>query len=281
MLPSFLLIGAMKSGTTTLWWYLREHPDVFMAMPKEPNFFNDHWHRGVGWYERLFAGAGAARARGEASVRYTSYPDDPECPSRIASVLPEARLLFVVREPVARMRSHYLHEVAALRERLPIEQALRQNPIYLDRSRYATQLERYLDHFPREQLLLLRAEDLFRAPALVLPGVYGFLGVDPSFRPAGPGRQDNETAQRFQLPVVVRRGIGLAVRAGVYRHVPQRAKEAVRTLTRQRSRAAPEVRVPEQLALELRAALADELRRLDAIAGHRLFPDQEPGRQAG
>lgn len=271
MLPSFLLIGAMKSGTTTLWWYLREHPDVFMATPKEPNFFNDHWHRGVGWYERLFAGAGATPARGEASVRYTSYPDDPECPSRIASVVPDARLLFVVREPVARMRSHYLHEVAALRERRPIEQALRENPIYLDRSRYATQLERYLDHFAREQLLVLRAEDLFRDPSGVLPGVYGFLGVDPAFRPASPGRRDNETAQRFQLPVVVRHGIGLAVRAGVYRHVPQRAKEMVRTLTRQRSRTAPEVRVPELLAAELRAVLADELRRLDAIAGVRLF----------
>jgi Sulfotransferase domain len=281
MLPSFLLIGAMKSGTTTLWWYLREHPEVFLATPKEPNFFNDHWHRGVGWYERLFDRAGTAQARGEASVRYTSWPDDPECPGRIASVVPDARLLYVVREPIARMRSHYLHEVAALRERRPVEQALRENPIYLDRSRYATQLERYLDHFPREQLLVVRAEELFRDPSGVLPGVYGFLGVDPSFRPADPGRRDNETAQRFQLPVVVRRGIGLAVRAGVYRHVPQRAKDVVRTLTRQRSRTAPEVRVPEQLAAELRALLADELRRLDAIAGDRLFPEPGPDHRAG
>jgi sulfotransferase family protein len=272
MLPSFLLIGAMKSGTTTLYWYLQQHPDVFMATPKEPNFFNDHWHRGVGWYERLFAGAGRARARGEASVRYASYPDDPECPSRIASVVPDARLLFVVRDPIARMRSHYLHEVAALRERRPVEQALRENPIYLDLSRYATQLERYLDHFPREQLLVVRAEDLFGDPFLVLPWVYGFVGVDPSWRPRGPSRRDNETAQRFQLPVVVRRGIGLTVRADVYRHVPQWAKEAVRTVTRQRSRTAPDVRIPEGLVAELRAVLADEMRRLDAIAGDRLFP---------
>jgi hypothetical protein len=272
MLPSFLLIGAMKSGTTTLYWYLREHPDVFMASPKEPNFFNDHWHRGVGWYERLFAGAGATRARGEASVRYASYPDGPECPSRIASVIPDVRLLYVVRDPIARMRSHYLHEVAALRERRPVEQALRENHIYLDLSLYATQLERYLDHFPREQLLVVRAEDLFRDPSLVLPRVYGFIGVDPSFEPRSPGRRDNETGQRFQLPVVVRRGIGLAVRADVYRHVPQWAKEVVRTLTRQRSRTAPDVWVPKDLAAELQAVLADEMRRLDAIAGVRLFP---------
>jgi hypothetical protein len=271
MLPNFLLIGAMKSGTTTLYWYLRDHPDVFMATPKEPNFFNDHWHRGVAWYERLFAGAGAVRARGEASVRYASYPGDPECPSRIASVIPDARLLYVIRDPIARMRSHYLHEVAALRERRPVEQALRENPIYLNLSRYATQLERYLDHFPPEQLMVVHAEDLFRDASRVLPRVYGFVGVDSSFQPRRPGRRDNETAQRFQLPVVVRRGIGLAVRADVYRHVPQWAKETVRTLTRQRSRTAPDVRIPEQLAAELRTALADEMRRLEAIAGARFF----------
>ena len=271
MLPSFLLIGAMKSGTTTLYWYLREHPDVFMATPKEPNFFNDHWHRGVGWYERLFAAAGAAQARGEASVRYASYPDNPECPSRIASVLPDVRLLYVVRDPIARMQSHYLHEVAALRERLPVERALRENAIYLDFSRYATQLERYLDRFPREQLMVVRAEDLFVNPSLVLPRVYRFVGVDPSFRPANPARRDNETAQRFQLPTIVRRGIGLAVRADVYRHVPQWAKDTLRTVTRRRSRTAPDVRIPEDLAAALRAQLADEMRRLDAIAGSQLF----------
>jgi sulfotransferase family protein len=271
MLPTFLLIGAMKAGTTTLYSYLARHPDVFMTTLKEPNFFNDHWHRGVGWYERLFAPAGGALARGEASVRYTSFPDDPECPGRIASVVPEVRLLFLVREPLHRIRSHYLHEVAALRERRPLERALRENPIYLDRSRYAMQLERYLEHFPRERLLVVRAEDLFRAPLEVLPRVYAFVGVDPSWRPAGPVRRDNDTARKFQLPLLVRRGVKVASEAGVYRHVPQWAKEAVRVVTQQRSRTVPEVRIPPALAAELRAELAGDLGRLDEIAGERLF----------
>jgi hypothetical protein len=272
VLPTFLLIGAMKSGTTTLYWYLAQHPDVFMPALKEPNFFNDHWHRGVGWYERLFAPAGGTLARGEASVRYTSFPDDPECPGRIASVVPEVRLLFLVREPVDRIQSHYLHEVAALRERRPLEQALRENPIYLDRSRYAMQLERYLEHFPREQLLVLRAEELFRAPQDVLPRVYGFLGVDTRWRPTGPVRRDNETARRFQLPVLVRRGVKVANEAGVYRHVPRWAKETVRLVTQRRSRTMPEARIPPALRAELRAELADDLRRLHEITGERLFP---------
>jgi sulfotransferase family protein len=272
MLPTFLLIGAMKSGTTTLYTYLTGHPDVFMPALKEPNFFNDHWHRGIGWYERLFAPAGGARACGEASVRYTSYPQDPECPARIARVVPEIRLLFVVRDPLDRIRSHYLHEVAALRESRPLESALRENPIYLDRTRYAMQLERYLAYFPRERLLVVRAEQLFRAPLEVLPRVFGFIGVDPSWRPAGPARRDNETARRFQLPTPVRRGVKIASEAGVYRHVPRWAKETIRTMT-QRRRTVPEVRIPLALAVELRAELADDLRRLDEIAGARLFPD--------
>jgi hypothetical protein len=271
MLPTFLLIGAMKSGTTTLYSYLAEHPDVFMPALKEPNFFNDHWHRGVGWYERLFAPAGGALARGEASVRYTSFPEDAECPRRIASVIPQARLLFLVRDPVDRIRSHYLHELCALRERRPLEQAVRENPIYLDRSRYAMQLERYLDFFPREQLLVLRAEELFRAPLEVLPRLYGFLGVDPGWRPAGPPRRDNETARRFQLPVLVRQGVKLASAAGVYRHVPRGLKEAIRVTTQQRSRTMPDVRIPPGLAADLRAELADDLRRLNQLAGEPLF----------
>jgi Sulfotransferase domain len=271
VLPTFLLIGAMKSGTTTLYWYLAQHPDVFMPALKEPNFFNDHWHRGVGWYERLFAGAGAAVARGEASVRYTSFPNDPECPSRIAAVVPDVRLLFLAREPVDRIRSHYLHEVAALRERRPLERAVRENPIYLDRSRYAMQLERYLQHFPREQLLVLRAEDLFRAPLDVLPRVFTFLGLDPTWRPPGPARRDNETARRFQLPVLVRHGVRLASEAGVYRHVPRWAKESVRVVTQRRSRTMPEAHVSPALRAELRAELDEDLRRLHQLTGEPMF----------
>jgi hypothetical protein len=244
---------------------------VFMPALKEPNFFNDHWHRGVGWYERLFAPAREAAARGEASVRYTSFPDDPECPARIASVVPDVRLLFLARDPIQRIRSHYLHEVAALRERRPLEQALRENPVYLDRSRYAMQLERYLERFPRERLLIVRAEDLFQAPLRVLPGVYAFLGVDPSWRPVDPVRRDNETAGRFQLPVPVRRGVKLASEVGLYRHVPPWAKAAIRAATRRRSRTIPDVRIPPDLAAELRAELADDMRRLHQIAGERLF----------
>jgi hypothetical protein len=170
---------------------------VFMATPKEPTTSSTTigtaaWAGTSGCAPGLAPPEPAARP----SVRFASYPNDPECSSRITSVIPDVRLLFMVRDPIARMPSHYLHEVAALRQRRPVEQALRENPIYLDLSRYATQLERYLDHFPRHQLLVLRAEDLFRNPLPVLLQVYRFLGIDPSWRPPSPGRRDNETARR-------------------------------------------------------------------------------------
>jgi hypothetical protein len=186
--------------------------------------------------------------------------------------VPEVRLLFVVRDPVDRIRSHYLHELAALRERRPLELALRENPIYLDRSRYAMQLERYLANFPRERLLVVRAENLFRAPLALLPRVYAFVGIDPSWRPPGPVRRANETARKFQLPTLVRRGVKVAGEVGVYRHVPRWTKETIRMVTQRRSRTMPEVRIPAELATELRVELADDLRRLNEIAGEPLFP---------
>jgi hypothetical protein len=133
------------------------------------------------------------------------------------------------------------------------------------------QLERYLQHFPREQLLVVRAEDLFRAPLELLPWIYRFLGVDSGWRPVGPARRDNETARRFQLPVLVRRGVKLASEAGVYRHVPRGFKETVRAVTQQPSRTMPEVHIPPPLAAELRDELAGDLRRLENLTGQRLF----------
>ena len=118
-LPDFVVIGAPKSGTTSLWSYLRAHPQIYMTPEKEPEFFNDeeHWSRGVSWYERLFADAGDALVVGEASVRYAAYrPASASVPQRMAGVIPDAKLVYVVRHPVHRMVSTWWHNRAYLRE---------------------------------------------------------------------------------------------------------------------------------------------------------------------
>src|SRR5579862_3735318 len=104
MLPNFLVIGSMKSGTSSLYEYLRLHPQVFMAEPQELDFFSDRrWHRGLRWYEKRFAGGAGAVALGENSPDYTLYPRHSEAPRRAHEAVPDARLVYLIRHPVRRM----------------------------------------------------------------------------------------------------------------------------------------------------------------------------------
>ena len=198
MLPTFLVIGAMKAGTTSLYAYLGAHPDVFMADPKELDFFVEgkNWERGLEWYEERFAAAGGAAARGEASTNYTKHPFFPGVPERIRPVLPDARLVYVVRHPIRRMVSQYLHHVAEYGERSPAPEVLLTNPMIFACSDYAMQIERYLEHFPREQLLIVTSEDLHDRRAETLRRIYGFLGVDADRTPPNVGEKLHRTEEK-------------------------------------------------------------------------------------
>jgi hypothetical protein len=140
-LPTFVVIGAMKAGTVNLRHYLDEHPHVFIGRG-EPNFFiaEDNWPRGRGWYESLFDGADRAAAIGECSPCYTWAHLYRGVPERMAQVVPEARLVYVVRDPIARMQSMYTHQVSAGRERRRAEVALLDDR-YLGPSLYGFQLD--------------------------------------------------------------------------------------------------------------------------------------------
>lgn len=184
MLPNFLIIGAAKAGTTSLYHYVRSHPQAFMPERKELSFFCEefNWNRGVDWYERHFEGAGSAVAVGEASPRYTVHPLYRGVPARIAGLLPGVRLVYLVREPIKRMQSHYLDRVIHGLESQSIEQALLGNAFYLSSSSYALQLEQYLEYFPRDRILVILSEDLQRDRQEALSRVFRFLGIDPDWR---------------------------------------------------------------------------------------------------
>jgi hypothetical protein len=185
MLPNFLVIGAMKGGTSSLYRYLREHPQVFMPSVKEPLFFSSNWNRGLEWYERLFDKAGQAIAIGEASTEYTSYPHQSEVPMRIAKTLPEVRFVYILRHPVERMMSEYHYNLVRGLERDPsADRALLGDSTYCNVSCYAMQIEQYLEYFSRDQLLLVKSEDLKSERVQTLRRVYEFLGVDSSWQPA-------------------------------------------------------------------------------------------------
>jgi hypothetical protein len=205
-LPNFIVIGAMKSGTTSLFNYLRAHPQVYMSPSKEVDFFagQDNWARGLDWYRRQFDGAGSdAIAVGEASTSYSKYPEYQGVPERIFATLPDVRLIYLVRDPVERIRSHYQHRSLAGTERRPLEDAVLDDPRYVDCSRYALQIERYMRVFPRERLLIASCEDLRFRRAATVRRIYAFLDVDHRFVPAEIDREFYRTVERAEYPPFV------------------------------------------------------------------------------
>jgi hypothetical protein len=202
-LPHFLIIGAQRAGTSSLYAYLSEHPDIHPAFVKEVHFFDLEFGRGLPWYRSMFPLESRLRARGaitgEASPYYLFHPLAAE---RAAAVVPHAKLVVLLRDPVERAWSHYRHEVKGGRETLSFEDALAAEPerlaraeplvrsgapeqlyrghrthSYVARGRYTEQLEVWLQYFPREQFLALRSEDLFERPGDVWPRLLAFLNV--------------------------------------------------------------------------------------------------------
>lgn len=198
--PNFFIVGAAKAGTTSMYEYLEQHPDVYMATLKEPHWFSrvaPNPSRRVRpvtseeEYARLFDGWRGERAVGEASP---SYLWDEEAPRRIKQAVPEARIIVLLREPVSRAFSHYLMDVYDGRQSLPFHEALKEdhaNPekgwgvsnLYVDLGLYCEQLRRYFECFGRENVLVLFFEDVFSGedgPTAALETTLSFLGVKPA-----------------------------------------------------------------------------------------------------
>jgi hypothetical protein len=197
-LPDFLIIGAQKSGTTSLYHYLVAHPSIAPAKAKGVHYFEEHYGKGIRWYRSRFPVDVNERLTGEATPEYLFYPHVPE---RVARDLPAVRLIALLRNPIDRAYSHYQHERALGAETLSFPDALAAeddrlrgeleraygDPEYLShallhhsyRSRglYADQLRRWLGVVPRERILILGSERLFDDPAGVTDEALSFLGL--------------------------------------------------------------------------------------------------------
>jgi hypothetical protein len=199
-LSNFLIIGAAKAGTTSLYDWMRQHPDVYMPAFKEPKFFAwDGAGKAGGGpvvqvtsreeYEALFDGAGDATAIGEASTLYLTHHRAPE---RVAEAIPAARLIASLRDPVERAFSIYQMNLRLFgaNEGVSFPDALHADPAL--RQGYAPALARWREHFGPEQLEVILFEDIARDAPGTLARLFGFLGVDPTFAPdvskvANPG----------------------------------------------------------------------------------------------
>jgi hypothetical protein len=208
VLPDYIIIGAQKCGTSSLYRYLNEHPAVAPAAGKEVHFFDWHYSRGTSWYRAHFptivaremfrARTGRRLITGEASPYYLFHP---HAPRRIKSLLPSVKLIALLRNPVERALSAYHHQARAGSEPLSFREAMDQEPArlapeierltrddtyksaahrrfsYLSRGVYADQLEAWFRLFPREQILVIRSEDFFEEPAATVAQVFRFLGL--------------------------------------------------------------------------------------------------------
>ena len=190
--PNLFLIGAMKSGTTYLRKLLQSHPDIFMCEPDEPSYFveqrqlraiwPDMWAHGL-WrseerYLALFAAAGDAAILGEASTNYAKRPLVLGVPERIHAFNPEARFVYLLRDPVERTISHYWHMVRHHAEHRPMLEAIRRDPQFVAVSHYAMQLMPFLERFGPDRIAVVTHERLIADPTATMNMVYAWLGVD-------------------------------------------------------------------------------------------------------
>jgi hypothetical protein len=286
-LPNFIVIGAAKAGTTALYWYLAEHPAVFMSAVKETNYFaygvdatgrllygNPELHqfpvRSLKDYEGLFAGAGDAVAIGEASPIYLECP---QAAGRIREVLPEARLICGLRHPVERAYSDYQMSLRSRGQRLDPARDLtaeaawaRPDSHWMRIGRYHPQLARYFDAFSRDRIHVLLFEDLKRDTPGVLQGVYRFLDVDPTFvadleTPHNVGGMPSN----LLLERIFKSG---ALRRAVSPLVPKRVANRVRRLRAGNMRQAPTL--PADLRQELTGHFRDDIARTSELIGRSL-----------
>lgn len=226
--PDFLVLGAQRGGTTSLFRYLEQHPDVVASTRKELHYFDYQFGRGQNWYRGHFPLAAQRDAHlragrsllltGEATPYYLACP---QAPRRAAATVPRARLVALLRNPVDRAWSHYRMARWQKKEILSFEDAIAAEPdrlageyeklcsddtyysaayhqqSYLTRGLYLRQIQDWLRHYPREQFLLLRSEDFYRDPAAVYTRLCEFLGL-PAWRPT-EFKRFNEQSEKPML----------------------------------------------------------------------------------
>ena len=178
-LPDYIVIGAPKTGTSSLCNSLQRHPNVFMHPEKELNFFNREYDRGIEWYTSQFDKAPPDQLMGEGTPAYTQGVNASIWAERMAKHLPEAKLVYLTRDPLRRIESHFIQDIANGIEDESFS-AYVINRGRCETSKYHARLSEYLAHYPREQIYVGFLEELIAEPDAELGRILSFLGVDPA-----------------------------------------------------------------------------------------------------
>ncbi|MFX0132201.1 MAG: sulfotransferase domain-containing protein, partial [Candidatus Hodarchaeota archaeon] len=200
--PNFIIAGTARSGTTTLYSYLKQHPEICMSSIKEPEFFSRYYNKGIEWYLRFFFKLNKQSSKkiflyallprfkrcrnekfvGEATTRYFHYPKAVE---RIYKFNPHFKLIFILRNPITRAFSNYVREIQTKGIRERFEKIIKTNHIrrkeYLNPGRYFTHLSRFLKYFSKKQIHIIIFEKFLSNPNKILKNVLSFLGANNTF----------------------------------------------------------------------------------------------------
>lgn len=182
-LPDFIIIGAMKCGTTSLWEYLKQHPQICIPHDiKNIEYFdsNENWHKGISFYKSHFKADEKTKSIGELSTEYTKYPNVKNVAKNIYATLPDVKFIYLIRHPIERLISHYIHSVGAAKEYRDINTALqntKDNP-YILYSQYFFQLEQFLKYYKKESFLILTSDDLLARKNDTLNTLFNYINVD-------------------------------------------------------------------------------------------------------
>ena len=200
MLPKYIIIGSMKCGTSSLFRYLRSHPDLISSYTKETDFFltPENFAKGLDFYQSYFKGEGLHTF--EASPNYTKRQTFPGVPERMHSVVPNAKLIYVMRDPVKRIVSNYLHQYATRDENRSFSESIRSpDSNYIQISRYFYQLEAFLEYYPKEKIHLVQSEELNQHPEKILREVCAFMEIPFSIDPEILGIRYHDSAQKVRI----------------------------------------------------------------------------------
>jgi hypothetical protein len=268
--PDFIVIGAMKCATTTLHEQLARQPGLFMSRPKEPSFFSDdcNYSRGIEWYHSCFSGCTDEHLVGESSTHYTKLPTHPHTVARMRRWLTDVKLIYVMRHPIERLASHYLHELTVGRVQMALEEAVGRLPELVAYGCYSRQLEPYLQAFGPEAVLPVFFDRLASEPDHEFERIGRFLGAreplrwDHSLGPLNVGRQ------RLRTSAVRDALVGAPILSSLRRKLlPRPWAERLKRFWRINI---DPPSVPLELECRLRAVFDEDLARLGSWLGLRL-----------
>jgi hypothetical protein len=274
-MPNLIIIGGLKCGTTSIHHYLGLHPEVQMSKPKELNFFVQElsWDLGLDWYRGRFDGR--FKVRGESSPHYTHLPRYTGVAERIHQHVPEAKLIYMVRDPISRILSHWCHAVGAGYEPRPMEEALdREDQGYVTRSLYWTQLQPYLELFDRSQIEVIAQEELQSDREGTMRRAFRFAGVDEGFTSEQFEREWEKSSakesDRYQFMERLIKLPGFRSFDRNFDRLPESMRWMVEKVVHDpEAPPAPKPELPDSIRNHLTSVFGDEVAAVQEFAGRR------------